>query len=194
MGRPPGTRKQREGRSVPGHKLSYASRKLFMIRTIPRLAGLKGFQSSMCITSYHPPMTDSNVPQDLVYLFFSCGWNVLFSSFFSTREFCSNVCALSTIQVAVRISSAKFPEGVINGDITYLHLHNFAMGLEGREYSPVPCTRDSAHKTFGPTDLKSTYSVRTRRVFGGIGHRTQAFRFGVRCSNPRLTTALMFKL
>ncbi|GFT75684.1 hypothetical protein TNCV_319741 [Trichonephila clavipes] len=41
------------------------------------------------------------------------------------------------------------------------------------------CTRVSAHKTFGPTDLTSTYSVYTRRVFGGIGHRTQAFRSGV---------------
>ncbi|GFW63822.1 hypothetical protein TNCV_3744271 [Trichonephila clavipes] len=40
-----------------------------------------------------------------------------------------------------------------------------------------------AHKTFGPTDLTSTYSVCTRRVFGGIGHRTQAFRSAVRCSN-----------
>ncbi|GFX37295.1 uncharacterized protein TNCV_76391 [Trichonephila clavipes] len=34
----------------------------------------------------------------------------------------------------------------------------------------------TAHKTFGPTDLTNTYSVCTRRVFGGIGHRTQAFR------------------
>ncbi|GFW51762.1 hypothetical protein TNCV_1186941 [Trichonephila clavipes] len=50
------------------------------------------------------------------------------------------------------------------------------------KYSPVPCTRDSSHKTFGPTDLTSTYSLCTRRVFGGIGHRTQAFRSGVRCS------------
>ncbi|GFS58038.1 uncharacterized protein TNCV_3124971 [Trichonephila clavipes] len=33
-----------------------------------------------------------------------------------------------------------------------------------------------AHKTFGPTDLMSTYSMCTRRVFGGIGHQTQAFR------------------
>ncbi|GFV72195.1 uncharacterized protein TNCV_995671, partial [Trichonephila clavipes] len=40
-----------------------------------------------------------------------------------------------------------------------------------------------AHKTFGLTDLSSTCSVCTRRVFGGIGHRTQAFRSGVRCSN-----------
>ncbi|GFY17756.1 hypothetical protein TNCV_1074911 [Trichonephila clavipes] len=34
------------------------------------------------------------------------------------------------------------------------------MKLKGG-YSPVPCTRDSAHKTFGPTDLTSTYSVCT---------------------------------
>ncbi|GFX05494.1 uncharacterized protein TNCV_1008161 [Trichonephila clavipes] len=34
----------------------------------------------------------------------------------------------------------------------------------------------NTHKTFGPTDLTSTYSVYTRRVFGGVGHRTQAFR------------------
>ncbi|GFU22258.1 hypothetical protein TNCV_4856041 [Trichonephila clavipes] len=32
---------------------------------------------------------------------------------------------------------------------------------------------------FGPSDLTSMYSVCTRRVFGGIGHRTQAFRSGV---------------
>ncbi|GFW27525.1 hypothetical protein TNCV_163651 [Trichonephila clavipes] len=41
---------------------------------------------------------------------------------------------------------------------------------------------------FGPTDLTSTYSVCTRRVFGGIGHRTQGFRSGVRCSNHWLPT------
>ncbi|GFV27243.1 integrase catalytic domain-containing protein [Trichonephila clavipes] len=41
----------------------------------------------------------------------------------------------------------------------------------------------TAHKAFGPTDLMSTYSVCTWRVFGGIGHRTHAFRSGVRCSN-----------
>ncbi|GFW98089.1 hypothetical protein TNCV_2491451 [Trichonephila clavipes] len=28
------------------------------------------------------------------------------------------------------------------------------------------------------------YSVCTWSVFGGIGHRTQAFRSGVRCSKP----------
>ncbi|GFW67672.1 hypothetical protein TNCV_3445441 [Trichonephila clavipes] len=78
--------------------------------------------------------------------------------------------AFSTIQVTVRISSAKFPEGTTDGDTTYLHLHNFGMELKGGEkYSPVPCTGDSAYKTFGSTDLTSTYSVCTRRVFGGTG-------------------------
>ncbi|GFU94140.1 hypothetical protein TNCV_967101 [Trichonephila clavipes] len=41
--------------------------------------------------------------------------------------------ALSTIQVAVRFSSAKFPEGTIDWDTTYLHLHNFCMETEGEE-------------------------------------------------------------
>ncbi|GFT26041.1 hypothetical protein TNCV_2332331 [Trichonephila clavipes] len=56
----------------------------------------------------------------------------------------------------------------------------------GGKYSPAPAPMVSAettHKTFGPSDLKSTYSVCTRRVFGGIGHQTQAFRSSVRCSN-----------
>ncbi|GFT69669.1 transposable element Tcb1 transposase [Trichonephila clavipes] len=39
------------------------------------------------------------------------------------------------------------------------------------------------HKTFGPADLTITYSVCTRRVFGGIEHRTQALRSGEQCSN-----------
>ncbi|GFW09256.1 hypothetical protein TNCV_2102101 [Trichonephila clavipes] len=47
----------------------------------------------------------------------------------------------------------------------------------------ILCTRDSDLKTFGPTDLTSTYSVCTCRIFGGIGHRAQAFRSGVRCPN-----------
>ncbi|GFX51575.1 hypothetical protein TNCV_5012791 [Trichonephila clavipes] len=41
------------------------------------------------------------------------------------------------------------------------------MELKEREIFSSPCTRDSAHKTFGPTDLMRTYSVCTRRVFGG---------------------------
>ncbi|GFU66167.1 hypothetical protein TNCV_2858401 [Trichonephila clavipes] len=52
----------------------------------------------------------------------------------------------------------------------------------GGKYSPVPCTRDSAHKTFGSTDLTSTYSVCTRRIVrvhyfvrgGFVGHRSRA--------------------
>ncbi|GFT37623.1 hypothetical protein TNCV_67031 [Trichonephila clavipes] len=56
----------------------------------------------------------------------------------------------------------------------------------GDKYSLVPCTRDSAHKTFEPT-VTSMYSVCIWRVFGGIGHRTQAFRSGVRCSNHQAT-------
>ncbi|GFV92722.1 hypothetical protein TNCV_1375721 [Trichonephila clavipes] len=42
-------------------------------------------------------------------------------------------------------------------------------------------------KTFGPTDLTSTYSVCIRRVFGGLEHQIQAFRSGVRCSNHQAT-------
>ncbi|GFW24849.1 hypothetical protein TNCV_1961141 [Trichonephila clavipes] len=57
----------------------------------------------------------------------------------------------------------------------------------GGKYSPVPCNRDSAHETLGPIDLTRTYSVCTRRVFGGIGYRNQAFWSGVRCSNHQAT-------
>ncbi|GFS90672.1 hypothetical protein TNCV_3770991 [Trichonephila clavipes] len=88
--------------------------------------------------------------------------------------------ALSTRKVTVRFSSAKFPEKTIDGETTYLHLHNFCIELKGREIFFSP-------QDFGPTDLTSTYSVCTRRVFGGIGHRTHAFRSGVRCSNHKAT-------
>ncbi|GFT70446.1 hypothetical protein TNCV_2658711 [Trichonephila clavipes] len=43
------------------------------------------------------------------------------------------------------------------------------MELKGGKYSPVPCALDLAYKTFGPTDLTSTYSECTRRVFGASG-------------------------
>ncbi|GFU45055.1 hypothetical protein TNCV_4235481 [Trichonephila clavipes] len=46
--------------------------------------------------------------------------------------------ALATIQMTVRISSAKFPEGTIDGDTTYLHLHNLDMELKGREIFSSP--------------------------------------------------------
>ncbi|GFT99672.1 hypothetical protein TNCV_1140631 [Trichonephila clavipes] len=50
--------------------------------------------------------------------------------------------------------------------------------------SPAPVvSAETAHKTFGATDLMSTYSVCTQRVFGGIESRTQALRSAVRCSN-----------
>ncbi|GFU33251.1 transposable element Tcb2 transposase [Trichonephila clavipes] len=57
----------------------------------------------------------------------------------------------------------------------------------GGKYSPVPCTRDSAHKTFDPTDLTSTCSMCTRMVFGGIGLRTRAVRSSVQRSNHQAT-------
>ncbi|GFU56305.1 hypothetical protein TNCV_582391 [Trichonephila clavipes] len=69
--------------------------------------------------------------------------------------------SLSTIQATEGISSAKFSEGTIDGATTYLYLHNLGMELKGEKCSPIPCTLDSTHKTFGPTDLTSTYSVCT---------------------------------
>ncbi|GFY33567.1 hypothetical protein TNCV_4558811 [Trichonephila clavipes] len=67
---------------------------------------------------------------------------------------------------------------MIDGKTSYLYLHNFGMELKGSKKSPVHCTCDSAHKTFGSTDLTSEHVLRvcTRIVFGGIGHRTQPFR------------------
>ncbi|GFX40884.1 hypothetical protein TNCV_3761051 [Trichonephila clavipes] len=71
----------------------------------------------------------------------------------------------------------------IDGDTTYLDLHNLGMELEEREIFSSPfvpvVSAATTHKTFGPIDLSSTYSVCTRRVFGGIRHRTQALRSGV---------------
>ncbi|GFV72810.1 uncharacterized protein TNCV_2714021 [Trichonephila clavipes] len=48
---------------------------------------------------------------------------------------------------------------------------DWALDWMGGKYSPAPTPMVSAvtaHKTFEPTDLTSTYSVCTRRVFGGI--------------------------
>ncbi|GFW18010.1 uncharacterized protein TNCV_2281141 [Trichonephila clavipes] len=63
----------------------------------------------------------------------------------------------------------------------------FRHGTEGvgnilQSSAPV-VSAATTHKTFGPTDLTSTYSVCTRRALGGIGLRTQAFLSEVRCSN-----------
>ncbi|GFX53405.1 hypothetical protein TNCV_2946441 [Trichonephila clavipes] len=64
----------------------------------------------------------------------------------------------------------------------------------GGKYSQVPCTRDSAHRKFGSTDLTSTYAVCTPRIFGGIGHQTQAFRSRVLCSNHQVTQAFNYSI
>ncbi|GFT11397.1 hypothetical protein TNCV_1144631 [Trichonephila clavipes] len=58
-----------------------------------------------------------------------------------------------------------------------------AWNRRGGKYSPVPCAPILSPQDFGPTDLTNTYSVCTRSVIRGIGHRTQAFRSGVQCSN-----------
>ncbi|GFW75240.1 hypothetical protein TNCV_4188951 [Trichonephila clavipes] len=71
----------------------------------------------------------------------------------------------------------------IDGDTTYLHLHNFCMETEGEGNILQSLRSRLSAQDYGPTNLTSTYSVCTRRVFGGIGHRAQAFRSGVRCSN-----------
>ncbi|GFU56292.1 hypothetical protein TNCV_582261 [Trichonephila clavipes] len=59
-------------------------------------------------------------------------------------------------------------------------LPQFRYGTEGEGNTIQPpahvISAATAYKIFEPTDLTSTYSVCTRRVFGGIGHRTQAFR------------------
>ncbi|GFT59324.1 uncharacterized protein TNCV_3892481 [Trichonephila clavipes] len=62
-------------------------------------------------------------------------------------------------------------------------------GGEGNILQPpaLVVSAATAHKSFRPTDLTTTYSVCTRGVFGGIGHRTQAFRFGDRCSKHYAT-------
>ncbi|GFY20070.1 hypothetical protein TNCV_2147631 [Trichonephila clavipes] len=64
----------------------------------------------------------------------------------------------------------------------------------GGKYSPVPCTRDSAHKTFGLTDLTSTYSVFTRRVFGASGIEPWPSGLESDALTTRLPTAYVFCL
>ncbi|GFU81734.1 hypothetical protein TNCV_3086461 [Trichonephila clavipes] len=49
---------------------------------------------------------------------------------------------------------------------------------------------DSAHKTFRPTDLTSTYSICTRRVFGGTGIEPRPSGLESGALTPRLPTAL----
>ncbi|GFU06755.1 hypothetical protein TNCV_4353201 [Trichonephila clavipes] len=89
--------------------------------------------------------------------------------------------ALSTIQVTVRFSSAKFPEGTIDGATTSIFTSTISAWTEGEGNILQSLRSRLSPQDFGPTNLTSTYSVCTRRVFGGIGHRAQAFRSGVRC-------------
>ncbi|GFV98269.1 down syndrome cell adhesion molecule homolog [Trichonephila clavipes] len=63
----------------------------------------------------------------------------------------------------------------------------------GGKYSPVPCTHDSAHKAFGPTDFTSTFSVCTRRAFGSIRKRNPGLLFRIPprwILEPRDTSAI----
>ncbi|GFV08811.1 hypothetical protein TNCV_3820541 [Trichonephila clavipes] len=78
--------------------------------------------------------------------------------------------ALSTIHVTVRISSVKFLEWMIDGDTTYLHLHNLDMELKGIEIFSNPLHLWFSPQDFQTIDLTSTYSACTRRVFGDMGH------------------------
>ncbi|GFW59623.1 hypothetical protein TNCV_2756321 [Trichonephila clavipes] len=58
----------------------------------------------------------------------------------------------------------------------------FRHGLEGQHSASV-VSAATTHRTFGPNDLTSRYSMSTWRVSGGNGHQTQAHRSGVRCSD-----------
>ncbi|GFU61244.1 hypothetical protein TNCV_3002931 [Trichonephila clavipes] len=91
----------------------------------------------------------------------------------------------------IRFSSVKFPkEGMNVVSATVGLLYNrwkhhqypppqFRHGTESEVNILQPPTlvvsATKTHKTFGPTDLTSTYCVSTRGVFGDVGHRTQAF-------------------
>ncbi|GFY29563.1 15-hydroxyprostaglandin dehydrogenase [Trichonephila clavipes] len=86
----------------------------------------------------------------------------------------------------------RFSFYMIDGDTTYLHLHNLGIDWRGGKYSPqhpasvVPAA--TAHKSFGSTDLTSTCSMCTRRVFDGI----QAFQSGVRIESNIILYTLCY--
>ncbi|GFT24104.1 hypothetical protein TNCV_2063581 [Trichonephila clavipes] len=63
-------------------------------------------------------------------------------------------------------------------------------GTEGEGNIPQsPALVISDHKTFGPTDLTSTYSVCTQRVFGGTGNEPRRFGLESDVLAIRLPTA-----
>ncbi|GFU10581.1 uncharacterized protein TNCV_1772621 [Trichonephila clavipes] len=61
------------------------------------------------------------------------------------------------------------------------------IGGEGNILHPLTLVGSAAtaHKTLGPIDLTSTYSVCTRRVFGGIGHQAGVPRSEVNALTTR---------
>ncbi|GFV85420.1 hypothetical protein TNCV_3772441 [Trichonephila clavipes] len=77
------------------------------------------------------------------------------------------------MQVTVRISSAKFREGTIDGDTTYLRLHNLDMELKGN-------ILQSPALVIQPTRVSDPLILRARTpcVLGGIWWH--------RASNPGL--------
>ncbi|GFW12845.1 transposable element Tcb2 transposase [Trichonephila clavipes] len=97
------------------------------------------------------------------------------------------VAALIAARVAVVVS---FPKGRNErcGLLYDRWRHNISLppqfrhgtGGEGNILQPPALVVSAAiaQKTFGPTDLASTYSVCTRRIFVGIGHLTQTSRSG----------------
>ncbi|GFW79896.1 hypothetical protein TNCV_3898971 [Trichonephila clavipes] len=78
-----------------------------------------------------------------------------------------------------RVSSPGF------GNDSKMMVMNGTGGKCGTNLQPPESvvSASTAHKTFGPIDLTSTYSMCCQKVVGGILHRTQAFLSGVRCSN-----------
>ncbi|GFV12729.1 transposable element Tcb2 transposase [Trichonephila clavipes] len=74
----------------------------------------------------------------------------------------------------------KIPQLVIKSIIDCMRQRHGTEWEENILQSPaLVISAATTHKTFRPTDLTSTYFVCTRRVYGGIGHRTQAFWSGV---------------
>ncbi|GFX69429.1 hypothetical protein TNCV_1547601 [Trichonephila clavipes] len=78
----------------------------------------------------------------------------------------------------------------MNSDTTYPP-HNFCNELKGREIFFSSGSHRLSPQDFGPIDLTSRYSVCTRKVFGGIGHRTQTSTLKSDALTSRPATALV---
>ncbi|GFS65326.1 hypothetical protein TNCV_2451491 [Trichonephila clavipes] len=85
---------------------------------------------------------------------------------------------------------------MIDGDTTYLLTPQFTHGTAGEGnilQPPAPVVAAAtAHKTFGSTDLTSTYFVCTQRVFGGIEPRPSGLESDALIT--KLPTALIHNL